>query len=128
MSNYRYLNVNPYRNDTIDCTIRAISLFLDQDWDDTYIGICVSGYIIKDMPSSNKTWRHYLETMHCVRTRIPNTCPDCYSVSDFAIDHPYGRFLLALDGHVVAVVDGKYYDTWDSGNEVPLFYWRVNSK
>lgn len=34
-----------------------------------------------------------------------------------------GRYLLALDQHVVAVVDGDYYDTWDSGNEIPIYYW-----
>lgn len=124
MSNYIPLNVNPFYKDTIDCTIRAISLFLDQSWDDTYIGVCVSGYILKDMPSRNTTWRHYLRTMNCKRTRIPNTCPDCYSVREFCYDHPYGRYLLALDGHVVAVVNGLYYDTWDSGDEVPLYYWR----
>jgi hypothetical protein len=24
---------------------------------------------------------------------------------------------------VVTVQDGKYYDTWNSGNEVPVYYW-----
>jgi len=32
--------------------------------------------------------------------------------------------ILALSGHVVCVMDGDYYDTWDSGGEVPLYYWR----
>ena len=26
-------------------------------------------------------------------------------------------------GHVVAVEDGNYYDIWDSGDEVPTYYW-----
>ena len=55
---------------------------------------------------------------------IPNTCPYCYTVKQFCKDHPYGKYLLALDGHVVAVIDGDYYDTWDSGNEVPIYFWK----
>ena len=31
--------------------------------------------------------------------------------------------LSCIDGHVVTVQDGKYYDTWDSGNEIPVYYW-----
>lgn len=77
-----------------------------------------------DMPSSNRVWGAFLNNNGYSKHVIPNTCPDCYSVKEFCYDHPVGRYLLALDGHVVAVVDGCYYDTWDSGNEIPLFYWR----
>ena len=121
---FRYLNTNPDRNDTIDCTIRAICLFLDQSWDDTYIGVVSSGFVLKDMPSSNRTWQHYLRVIGCVRPRVPDSCPDCYPLYDFCLDHPTGSYLVALDGHVVAVVDGFYYDTWDSGKEIPLYYWK----
>ena len=42
---------------------------------------------------------------------------------DFCNDHPKGAYILALSSHVVAVVDGCYYDTWDSGQEIPIYYW-----
>jgi len=32
--------------------------------------------------------------------------------------------ILATGTHVIAVGDGNYYDTWDSGQEVPIYYWR----
>lgn len=35
-----------------------------------------------------------------------------------------GIYVLALQGHVVCVIDGVYYDSWDSGREVPLYYWQ----
>lgn len=124
MSNFRYLNVNPRSRDTIDCTVRAISLFLEQSWDDTYWGICTIGFLTKDMPSSDRTWIRYLVSKYCKRYTIPNTCPMCYTVKDFCYDFPYGRYLLKVDEHVVAVIDGYYYDTWDSGDEVVSYYWR----
>jgi hypothetical protein len=37
--------------------------------------------------------------------------------------HPTGYYLLALDEHVVAVRNGYYYDTWDSGDMIVLYYW-----
>lgn len=30
---------------------------------------------------------------------------------------------ILIDGHVVCVQDGYYYDSWDSGNEIPIYYW-----
>ena len=124
MSKFVLYNANPEKIDVIDCTIRAISLLLNQTWEDTYIGIAAHGLLMHNMPSSNKVWGEYLKRNGYIRARLPNTCPDCYTVKDFCNDFPIGSYLLALDEHVVAVIDGKYYDTWDSGNEVPLYYWR----
>lgn len=54
---------------------------------------------------------------------IPNSCPDCYTVSDFTVDFPKGKYLLGTGSHVVTVADGNYFDTWDSGNEVPIYFF-----
>ena len=65
----------------------------------------------------------YLKRIGYIRKIIPNTCPDCYSVRDFCKEYPKGKYLLAMGNHTVTVIDGDYYDTWDSGNEVPIYYW-----
>lgn len=76
-----------------------------------------------DMPSANHVWGAYLRRCGFVRQIVPNECPDCYTVADFCRDHPEGLFVLAISGHVVAVEDGDWWDTWDSGNEIPVYYW-----
>lgn len=123
MSNYRNLNTNPDGNDSEDCTVRAISLFLNKPWDDVYWDLSIEGFIMKRILVEDLVWSRYLEKQGCNFSRIPNECPMCYTVSQFAKEHNYGRYLLKVKSHVVCVSNGYYYDTWDSGNEIVLYYW-----
>lgn len=123
-----FYNPNPLQNTVGDCVIRGISILMGRDWDSTYLDIAMKGLMMKDMPSSNKVWGSYLSSKGYRREVIPNTCPDCYTVEDFAYDHPKGKYLLATGSHVVAVVDGNYYDTWNSGGEVPIYFWVKETK
>ena len=116
-------NENPFERNTVDCTVRAIALFLDSDWDTQYARLSVYGFMKKDMTVANNLWMGYLRSLGYKAREIPDMCPDCYTVKEFCMDHPKGRYLLGTEGHVVAVVNGDYYDTWDSGEEIPLFFW-----
>ena len=116
-------NLNPNYERVGDCVIRAISKVLGQSWDRTYIDLAVLGLRMKDMMSSNVVWSTYLHDKGFSRYSIPNTCPDCYTISDFAKDHPYGTYLVATGKHVVAVMDGCYFDTWNCGEEIPIYYF-----
>lgn len=121
-------NPNPKGNLVGDCVIRAITKLTDRDWDSVYIDISLQGFMMKDMPSSNSVWGAYLMSQGYKRYIIPNTCPDCYTVKDFCNDHRTGAFLLAIGTHVVTVDNGNYYDSWDSGNEIPIYYFTKEEK
>lgn len=116
-------NPNPQGRVVGDCTVRAISKALGQSWEQTYIGLCLQGFLMGDMPSSNAVWGAYLRSKGFRREIIPDTCPECYTVADFAAEHPRGEYILALSGHVVCVEDGTIFDTWDSTGQIPLYYW-----
>lgn len=116
-------NANPVNKNTGDCTVRAISVLLNQSWRDTHADLSMTSYYLSDMPSSNASWGEYLILNGFTRRVIPDTCPACYTIKEFCMDHPKGRFLVATGSHVVAVIDGDYYDTWDSGYEVPIYYY-----
>lgn len=120
---YVHYNPNPQRLSVGDCTVRAISKATGSTWEDIYIGIGLEGFLIGDMPSANHVWGAYLKRKGFKRCIIPNTCPECYTVADFAREHPYGIYILALASHVVCVCDGDWYDSWDSGEELPIYYW-----
>ena len=104
--------------------IRAISKLTGKDWESVYMDVTLQGFMMKDMPNANSVWGAYLHENGYVRQLLPDTCPDCYTVEDFCRDYPTGTYLLAIGSHVVTVEDGNYYDSWDSGNEVPIYYWK----
>lgn len=112
---FSYFNPNPAGQKVGDCTVRAIAKATGKSWDEVYIGLCLQGLIMGDLPSANSVWSAYLRQQGFTRNVIPNTCPDCYTVADFCADHPRGVYVLALSSHVVCVEDGTYFDTWDSG-------------
>lgn len=117
-------NPNPNGMYVEDCVIRAIAIATNRSWDDIFVHLCLQAFIMKNMPSVNKVWGNYLSSIGFERYLLPNTCPECYTVRDFCHDNPEGIFILATGSHVIAVIDGDYYDAWDSGDEMPVSVWR----
>ena len=123
MSNYEYVNPNPKEQNVGDCTVRAISLATKQSWGQVYLDLCIQGYVMGDMPSSNNVWGAYLTERGWKMRRLPDTCPMCYTINDFCEEHPEGTYIVATGSHVVCIKDGRYLDAWDSGSKQPLFYF-----
>lgn len=117
-------NPNPNGKNVGDCAVRAISKATGQDWGKTYLDLCICGYLDGDMPSGNAVWGRYLRSIGYTCHILPDTCPDCYTVGDFAQEHADGTYIVVLSGHVVCVQDGIIYDSWDSSGEAPLYYWK----
>lgn len=124
MAEIKYYNPNPFGAKVGDCVIRAISAATQQDWDSTYTGLTFQGFVLKDMPSSNYVWGEYLRSKGFERAHIPNSCPVCYTVDDFADDHPNGCYVLGTGTHAVAVISGEVWDSWDSRGEVPIYFYK----
>ena len=121
---YKQINLNPEQKRVGDCTVRSIAAATHQDWATVYAALVLAGFELHDMPSANYVWGSYLRRCGWKRYTLPNSCPDCYTVSQFAKDHPDGTYILAMATHVVCVQNGDWLDTWDSGDEVPLYYWQ----
>lgn len=120
---FQQYNPNPKGKNVGDCTVRAIAKATGKDWGEAYLNLAVQGYLMGDMPSANACWGAYLKKLGFVRRILPDTCPECYTLRDFAQEYNEGTYIVALSGHVVCVEDGEIWDSWDSGGEVPLYYW-----
>lgn len=120
---YEFYNPNPQGRLVGDCVIRAVSKVTGQDWETTYMDIAMKGFQMCDMPSSNPVWGAYLCEHGFQKKMISDKYPDTYTVADFSRDNPDGTFVLATGTHVVALVDGIYFDAGDSGMEILDYYW-----
>lgn len=121
---WKRFNNNPCGRNVGDCSVRAVSVALNLDWETAYALTASAGFNMCDMPSSDAVWGAVLRSKGFIREAIPNTCPDCYTAEDFCLDHPEGIYVLGFGGHVATIVDGVLYDSWDSTNQIPQFYWR----
>ena len=121
---WKEYNPNPRGNKYAgDCVIRAISKATGQNWEEIFVKLSLAGYFSGDWGNANGVWDSYLRKEGFKRYILPNTCPYCYTVKDFAKDHPQGTYILGTGTHAVCVDSGDYYDTWDSGEEMPIYYY-----
>lgn len=137
-SMYVHLNENPFGLETGDCIIRAIATALNYNWYMVHDELCFLSRKMGDMPSSNRVWKQYLKNKGYEEFPAQNSCPECLTVQEFCRTHHKGRYILSTAAysqardniyvtstHVIAVIDGNYYDTWDSGADVPLSYFII---
>lgn len=120
---YAEYNPNPVGRRVGDCAVRAIAKALDIDWETAYAKLVKNGFLMADMPSSDAVWGAVLRANGFARHAIPDACPFCYTAEEFAIEHPEGTYVLGFGGHVATVKDGLLYDSWDSSQEIPLYYY-----
>ncbi len=118
-----YYQPNPCGRAVGDCSVRALSKALNMSWEEAYDEICTAGYNMCDMPSSDSVWGAVLRKYGFYRKSLPSFCPSCYTVEDFCDDYPIGIYVLGLGGHVTTVIDGDIYDSWDSSQEIPVYFW-----
>ena len=123
MNTYKYLNLNPVANRTRDCAIRAVAAALGVDWDTAFDLIAYNAKQMGETMDSNAAFGSVLRQHGFNRAIIPNSCPDCYTARDFCIDNPVGVFVLGFGNHTATVIDGQLLDSWDSSNEIPIYYW-----
>lgn len=118
-------NINPAKKDVGDCVIRAVGISTDQSWLDVYDAVCLTGREEFDMPSSDAVWGLYLYRQGFEPFILPRRCPQCVTVRAFCQLYPKGAYIIGTGQHAVAILDGDYYDSWDSGNQISSFFWRI---
>jgi len=118
-------NPNPMGRQTGDCVVRAIAIATDRSWRQTYRDLCRVGEIECDMPSSNMIWGMHLKKLGGEQFLLPEACPSCITVKAFCERYPEGVYIIGTGDHAVTVIDGNYYDAFDSGMLAPSYFWRM---
>ena len=121
---YKYYQPNPQNKKTDDCVIRALTKALDCDWETASVYAMTQQIRDSDIFVKNYVWGNLLLRNGYTKHPLPNTCPACYTVRDFAEDFKRGTYIVGTGDHVLAVIDGDYYDSFDSGEMIPILYYR----
>lgn len=116
-------NPNPKKKNTGDCVYRAVAKVTNDDWNSAFVMVVSEAYEMKEDTTSNDVWNEVLYSLGFKKRIAPDTCPTCYTIKQFCEDNPKGTYVVATGSHVVAVIDGDYYDTWDSGEQVVAYYY-----
>lgn len=114
-------NANPCYISAPDCVIRAVSAATGKTWHRVYAELCVQGYKMCNLPHVNYVWAAYLTEQGYPMRRIARAC----TVREFVERHSDGIYILGTGTHAVAVIGGYYIDSWDSGDETPLYYFTL---
>jgi len=118
-------NPNPLGKQTGDCVVRAIAIATQRSWRSVYRDLCKAGEAECEMPSSNVVWGTYLTDQGFKQFLLPESCPRCITIRTFCERYTKGTYIIGTGSHAVAIIDGDWYDSWDSGNEVPSYFWKV---
>lgn len=115
-----------------DCTIRALSKALNITWlqaFDLTIPICRREQVPNIFYAPAKIRNEFLKELgfeyHGISNKKGSKRP---TIDVFAKEHETGTFIVNVANHEVAVVNGKYYDTWDSGNKRMYGYYERKQK
>lgn len=125
---FLYFNPNPRTPDPrgkMDCVVRAICAAFDWTWERACAALSIQSFADGDNWAKDEVWGDFLEARGWTWFRLPDTCPRCYTLAEFARDHPEGAYIVGTGSHAVCVRDGVILDSWQSGGVIPLFAWRA---
>ena len=124
---FHFHNANPKGRLTGDCTFRAISTALEKPWEDVVMDMArqsiETGYSMND----NKGIERYLKKQGWVKMPQPRHADNTkFTGKQFCsrLAEKGKRYVANIGGnHVVAIVDKKVFDTWDSSDGCIGNYW-----
>ena len=122
---YKYYNPHPKGLSTDDCVKRAIVAVTGMDYMEVQREL--NGYkAVTGAKSFNsiKNLRYAEDVLKAKKITFQSKI----TAEEFSIKYPLGRYILDMDGHWSACVDGCIYDTWDCGKKEVNFVYEITIK
>lgn len=107
-----------------DCVIRALTKALGMEWLEVFDDIQPISRELQIPFNCKPCYEKYLEGKGFVYHGISNSKGTKRpTVQSFTKEHKEGIYILRVAHHIVAVSEGYFWDTWDSGNKSLYGYW-----
>ena len=123
---YQYYqpNTKDLKDNYGDCVIRALTKVMNKSWMEVFndmIPVCVE---FQALHNNKVVYETYLKNKGFIYTGISNKKGTKRpTVESFNKDHKTGSYFVIVANHVVTVMNGQYFDTWDCGEKSLYGYW-----
>ena len=123
---YKYYQPNKkdLKDEYGDCVIRALCKVTGKEWLEVFDELIPYVREVQANPNAPQVQSKYLEDqgfkwvgIKAQKGKSRPTVANMYKV------FPKGTCIIRVAHHVVAMVDGVYYDTWDSGGKSVYGYY-----
>ena len=124
---YQYYQPNKkdLKDEYGDCVIRSLTKVTDRSWESVFDELYPIARFHQCMPNSKVCYEEFLKSNGFEYVGVSNKKGSKRpTVEGFTKDHKVGKFVLVVAHHLVASVNGVYYDTWDSGEKSMYGFWR----
>ena len=122
MTKFKYWNENPNGEHIGDCVVRAITLASGLPYEEVKYKLWLNGELHDCDCISKFCYSNFIENVLGYK-QIP--CDDL-TVGEFADEHPFGVYLIRINGHLTCIKNGQCYDIWNCLNELCDTVWKVN--
>lgn len=128
MSNKYFKYYQPNKKDLKDnyndCVIRALTKALNKTWLEVFDELIPISRDMQCPYNVKECYEKYILQNGLKYQGISNKKGTKRpTVKQFTKEHKQGTYILRVAHHIVTVVDGIYYDVWDSGDCSLYGYW-----
>lgn len=121
---FHFYNANPKNRRTGDCVVRALSLALEQSWEDTLTGLFHVSLKVKSVPNSDDTYPAYLKEQGWIQMKQPRKKDGKkYTVGEWVKANEDKTMVISMANHCVCAKGGKVWDIWDCTGKSVCKYW-----
>ncbi len=121
---YYQPNTKDLKDEFGDCVIRALTKVTGKTWEQVFDDLVPIAREMQCMPNGKPCYKEYLKRIGYTYVGVSNKAGTKRpTVSSFSVGHKKGAFIARVAHHIVAIVDGRFYDTWDSGPKSLYGYW-----
>lgn len=122
MARYEFLNLNPLGEIEEDCVCRAISLALQEDYCKIQEKLYLVGKLFECESLCVCCYKYLLDEVYSLN-RVEEF--EGMSIEEFINYHPVGTYLIRIEGHLTAIIDGVCYDVWNCLDKEIKLVWKV---
>ena len=67
--------------------------------------------------------KYFIGKRACELTKEEALYAISLAVREFAMDNPIGTYVVGTGSHVVCIINGNFFDSWNSSDESILYFW-----